>query len=103
MKAQYIQIIREYEVKQGFRSEFIDAYKPYGVRDTLLKTCPGYIKTRLVANNEKPGSFITVDNWESYDALLEMEKILADDYKKLETRCSKYFFSKILYAFISLK
>jgi len=97
----HFQNIWEYEVKDKFRAEFIEAYGPSGLWVSLFKQCNGYIKTELKQDVDRPKRFLTIDYWRSQSAFLAMKQTIDDEYNKLDTQCEAYTLSENYIGFFS--
>ena len=88
------QSIWEYEVRDEFRAEFIDAYRSNGLWVSLFEQCKGYIKTELKQDVEHSKRFLTIDYWQSQSAFSAMKQSLGDEYNKLDKQCEAYTLSE---------
>jgi heme-degrading monooxygenase HmoA len=88
------QSIWEYEVKNEFRAEFIEAYSSNGLWVSLFEQCKGYIKTELKQDVEHPKRFLTIDHWQSQSAFSAMKQTISDEYDKLNLQCEVYTLSE---------
>ena len=95
------QSIWEFEVKDKFRAEFIEAYGPSGLWVSLFRQCPGYIKTELKQDVDHPKRYLTIDYWRSQSAFSEMKKTIGDEYSKLDKQCEAYIQSENHIGFFS--
>ena len=86
--------IWEYEVRDKYRAEFIEAYSPNGLWANLFKQCEGYIKTELLHDCEHPNRFLTIDYWQSQSVFSRMKQIIKDEYTRLDEQCEAYTWSE---------
>lgn len=97
------QSIWEYEVRDSFRAEFIEAYDSNGLWAKLFGQCKGYLKTELIEDLNQQNRFITIDYWQSHSAFSVMKNTVTDDYKKLDAQCEAYTHSENHIGFFSIK
>ncbi len=95
------QSIWEYEVKDEFRADFIEAYNSNGLWVNLFWECEGYIKTELRQDTDQPSRFITIDYWQSHSAFSAMKQMISDEYNKLDKQCEAYTLSENHIGFFS--
>ena len=88
------QSIWEYEVKDEFRADFIEAYGPNGLWVRLFGQCKGYIKSELKQDVDHPKRFLTIDYWQSQSAFSAMKQAIGDEYSKLDEQCESYTLSE---------
>jgi hypothetical protein len=88
------QSIWEYEVKDNFRADFIEAYKSNGLWVKLFRECEDYIKTDLKQDIDQPNRFLTIDYWQSHSAFSAMKQTIDDEYNKLDKQCEAYTLSE---------
>ncbi len=96
-----LQSIWEYEVKDKFRAEFIEAYDSSGLWVSLFRQCKGYIKTELKQDVGHPKKFLTIDYWQSQSAFSAMKQTIGDEYNKLDKQCEAYTLSENHIGFFS--
>lgn len=95
------QSIWEYEVKDEFRNDFIEAYGPNGLWFNLFGRCRGYIKTDLKQDVDHSERFLTIDYWQSQSAFSAMKQAIGDEYSKLDKQCESYTLSESHIGFFS--
>ena len=95
------QSIWEYEVKDEFRTDFIEAYNSNGLWVKLFRECEGHIETELKQDIDQPNRFITIDYWQSHSAFSAMKQTISDEYNKLDKRCEAYTLSENHIGFFS--
>lgn len=88
------QSIWEYEVKDEFRADFIEAYGSNGLWVSLFRKCKGYIKTELKQDADYPKRFLTIDYWQSQSAFSSMKQTIGDEYSSLDKQCESYTLSE---------
>jgi heme-degrading monooxygenase HmoA len=96
-----LQSIWEYEVKDKFRAEFIDAYSSSGLWVSLFRQCKGYIKTELKQDADNSKRFLTIDYWQSRTAFSTMKETIGNEYDKLDKQCEAYTLSENHIGFFS--
>jgi len=93
--------IWQYEVRDKYRAEFIEAYNSKGLWVHLFEQCEGYIKTELMQDFEHPNRFLTIDYWQSQSEFSRMKKTINAEYKKLDKQCDAYTLSENHIGFFS--
>jgi hypothetical protein len=88
------QSIWEYDVKDKFRADFIEAYKSNGLWVKLFRECEDYIKTDLKQDIDQPNRFLTIDYWQSHSAFSAMKQTIGDEYNQLDKQCEAYTLSE---------
>lgn len=79
-------IIWRYRVDPAERAKFEKAYGPQGEWAKFFSASPDYLGTELLADDERPGEYVTIDRWRSEEAC---SGFLADheaDYDRLDRR-----------------
>ncbi len=79
-------LVWEFEVQAGREEEFRALYGPDGAWAELFARHPGFLATRLLADRDQPGRFVTVDQWRSAEAWQEFRVQFAADYATLDRR-----------------
>jgi heme-degrading monooxygenase HmoA len=80
-------IIWEYQVKAEFTAQFEESYSASGVWSRLFQKSKGYLGTELLAHEESPNRYITIDRWASsqdYASFLSEWKL---EYADLDAQC----------------
>lgn len=80
-------IIWEYQVRAEHVSEFEEIYSTYGAWTKLFQQSPGFLKTELLRDVNKPHRYMTIDRWNSrqdHEEFLEQWKI---EYATLDEQC----------------
>ncbi len=88
------QSIWEYEIRDEYRAEFLDAYRSDGLWVNLFSGCKGYIKTELKQDLENHKRYLTIDYWRSQSDFLAMNQNKGDEYKRLDKQCESYTLSE---------
>jgi heme-degrading monooxygenase HmoA len=78
-------IVWRFAVRPEHRSAFEQAYGPTGDWATLFGRGAGYVGTELVALSD-PGSYLTLDRWESAAAFAQFEHAWSQGYAELDQR-----------------
>jgi heme-degrading monooxygenase HmoA len=81
--------IWEFFVRPGSEDEFVRHYGPDGTWAELFRRAPGYLGTLLLRDHEERSRFVTVDSWESVDALAAFRREFAAGFTKLDERCEQ--------------
>jgi len=79
-------LVWEFLVQAGREEEFLALYGPDGDWAALFARHPGFLATRLLADRDQPGRFVTVDQWRSAEAWQEFRVQFAADYAALDRR-----------------
>lgn len=82
----YLYIWR-YQVPPEKEAEFIKAYGPEGDWVLLFRQTDGYQKTLLLKDIDLPGSYTSIDMWESYDAFKAFREDFSLAFEVLDKRC----------------
>ncbi|MHA2090975.1 MAG: antibiotic biosynthesis monooxygenase family protein [Candidatus Kariarchaeaceae archaeon] len=80
----------KYQAKPEFKSDFEKAYGPSGDWSQLFTKAEGYIKTELMHERDNPDWYITVDYWESYDAVQVFRKKFSQEFLVLDEKCERF-------------
>lgn len=68
-------------------TEFQRIYGPEGRWVQLFQQGPGYIQTLLLKDLDVPGTYVTVDIWETEAAYKSFKKKFAADFETLDKYC----------------
>ncbi len=79
--------IWEFHVKPGARSRFAKIYGPEGEWAQLFRCSPGYRGTTLLHDRDRPGRYLTLDHWNSREALQQFKREHHADYVALDKEC----------------
>lgn len=77
----------EFRVGPERKAEFEAAYGPDGDWARLFRRAPGYLRTELLSDPERPGRYLTVDHWESRAACDAFRDRFRADFDELDARC----------------
>lgn len=75
-----------YKVKPELRTEFADAYGPDGVWVKFFSQSPGYIRTDILADNNDPDRFSTIDYFVNAEARPALVAERAEAFAALDKR-----------------
>jgi hypothetical protein len=56
-------VLWEFEVKPGNEERFEQVYGPGGDWDSLFRSDPGHMRTRLFRDTARTGVYLTADHW----------------------------------------
>ncbi len=70
-------------------SAFRRSYRPNGDWAQLFRRARGYVRTDLLHSHEAAGEYLTIDVWESADALAARKRDFADEYARLDRECEQ--------------
>ncbi|MGE0355372.1 MAG: antibiotic biosynthesis monooxygenase [Burkholderiales bacterium] len=79
-------VIWRYRVEPAQAAKFEKAYGPKGEWAKLFGESKDYLGTELLADDERPGEYVTIDRWsgeEAYSAFLRQHE---GDYGRLDRR-----------------
>ena len=85
-----IETIWTFRVKSEERREFERHYAPDGSWAKLFQQATGFMGTRLLRDLADPDRFVTVDTWESADAMEKFKDQYAREYHQLDRQCSDF-------------
>jgi heme-degrading monooxygenase HmoA len=88
--------IWSFQVKPGGETAFEQAYGPAGDWVQLFRKAPGYIKTALLRDTEKPGRYVTIDHWESEAAQRSFREKFAAEFAEIDRKCEELTESETL-------
>ena len=77
-------ILWEFEVKPGLEARFEEVYGPQGAWARLFTLSPAYRGTRLLRDCQRPGFYMTLDEWSSRDAYDTFRRKHAAEYAALD-------------------
>ena len=83
-------VVWRYRVDPACEAKFVKAYRPGGDWARLFSASPDYLGTELLADDERPGEYVTIDRWtreEAYSAFLADHEA---DYDRLDRGCERY-------------
>ncbi|MBZ5702848.1 MAG: antibiotic biosynthesis monooxygenase [Acidobacteriia bacterium] len=77
-------ILWEFEVKPGLEARFESVYGPEGGWARLFALSPAYLGTRLLRECQRPGVYLTLDQWSSREAYDGFRRGHAAEYAALD-------------------
>ncbi|HEY2860463.1 MAG TPA: antibiotic biosynthesis monooxygenase family protein [Terracidiphilus sp.] len=80
-------VIWQFEIAEEKISAFEAAYGPDGDWARLFRTSPDYRGTELLRDAYAPGSYLTIDRWESEEAFRAFRREHDGDYEGLDRAC----------------
>jgi quinol monooxygenase YgiN len=83
-------VIWEFAVREEHIQEFTSAYGSNGIWANLFRQAEGYLGTELLRSSHEPGTFLTVDRWESATCFEVFQERLGAEYRKLDTQWEGY-------------
>lgn len=82
-----IYVLWEFQVSVENRAKFETAYKGDGIWGQLFQRDSAYVKTILVRNDERAGSYLTIDVWKNRESYLQFKHRFGADYAKIDKDC----------------
>ncbi|CDG40739.1 MULTISPECIES: hypothetical protein [Asaia] len=82
------EIVRAFSVVPSQTALFESTYGPEGPWVRLYRNVRDYLGTRLIADLDKPGDYIAIDEWTSHGAYLDFQKDHPDAFAALNEACS---------------
>ncbi|HSB89558.1 MAG TPA: antibiotic biosynthesis monooxygenase [Anaerolineales bacterium] len=80
-----IQVIWQYEVKEGARDRFELAYGPGGMWSELFSKAPGFRGTALLRDSGNPHRYLTIDSWDTEEQRKAVLAQRAEEISALES------------------
>jgi heme-degrading monooxygenase HmoA len=80
-------VIWQFEIAEDQVAGFEAAYGPDGPWAKLFRISPHYLGTELLRDAYVPGSYLTIDRWNSEAAYRAFRKDHDADYEKLDRQC----------------
>jgi hypothetical protein len=77
-------VLWEFEVKPGREQRFQQVYGPGGDWDSLFRTDPNHVGTRLFHDTTRIGVYLTADYWLSRKSYEEFLVLRRSEYKALD-------------------
>jgi len=74
----------EYEVRPGAEAEFIILHGGEGSWVRLFRRAPGYLRTELYRDRDRPTRFLTIDHWETVAAFRDFRERFASEFEALD-------------------
>lgn len=75
-----------YKIKAGHRDAFVEAYGSDGVWAQFFSKSPDYIRTDILADNDDPNRFSTIDYFENAQARPALVAKYADEFAAIDKR-----------------
>ncbi|GBQ90397.1 hypothetical protein [Asaia krungthepensis] len=82
------EIVRAFSVIPSQIEIFEATYGPEGPWARLYRNVRAYLGTRLIADLDKHGDYIAIDEWNSHQAWLDFQKDHPDALAALDAACS---------------
>ena len=82
-----IYVLWKFEVSPKNCAEFEAAYRGDGIWAQLFRRDAAYLKTILIRDRDKPGSYLTIDVWKDRESYLQFKKCFAAHYAKIDSDC----------------
>ena len=82
-------IIWEFQVKEEFKAEFIEAYGAAGLWAALFRRGEGFLGTRLFHDTADPQRYLTIDQWISAAAHDAFKEQWTAEYEAIDRRCAR--------------
>jgi heme-degrading monooxygenase HmoA len=79
-------VIWRYRVDPVQQAKFVKAYGPKGDWARFFGGAKDYLGTELLADDERPGEYVTIDRWESEEAYSAFLSEHETDYDRLDRR-----------------
>lgn len=79
--------IWEFQVKPDREAAFEQAYGPHGDWVQLFRKAPGYIRTELLRDTDKPNRYVTIDHWQSEAAQRDFRQRFAAEFEAIDKKC----------------
>jgi len=80
----------EFVVRPEAREEFLEAYSSGGTWETLFQKDDRFLETEFLGDVNDEYRFMTVDHWESKDAMEAFLVKYAEEYKKIDDKCESF-------------
>ncbi len=80
-------VIWRYRVDPAQEAKFAKAYGPKGEWAKFFSSSKDYLGTELLADDERPGEYVTIDRWKSEEAFSAFVGEHEADYDRLDRRC----------------
>jgi len=79
-------VIWRYSVDPAQEARFVKACGPKGDWAKLFSSSKDYLGTELLADDERPGEYVTIDRWESEESFGHFVAENEADYDRLDRR-----------------
>ncbi len=83
----YYLVIWEFQVKPEARLAFEQAYGPAGDWARLFSQSSDYRGTQLLRDTNRPGRYLTFDQWTSREAFRQFKQAHQADYDAFDQQC----------------
>ena len=80
-------VVWQFEIAEDKIAAFEAAYGPKGAWAALFRLSPEYVSTELLRDAYVPGSYLTIDRWESEEAFRTFRKEHDAEYETLDRAC----------------
>ncbi len=80
-------VIWRYRVDPDHEAKFVKAYGPKGEWAKFFSGSKAYLGTELLADDERPGEYVTIDRWESEEAYSTYLGEHEAEYGRIDRRC----------------
>ena len=87
-------ILWRYRVDPAQEAKFAKAYGPKGEWAKFFSSSKDYLGTELLADDERPGEYVTIDRWKSEEAFSAFVVEHEADYDRLDRRCESLTLSE---------
>ena len=82
-------VVWQFEIAEDKIAAFEAAYGSDGSWAQLFRTSPSYLGTELLRDAYVPGSYLTIDRWESEEDFRAFRKEHDQDYEVLDRACDE--------------
>lgn len=79
-----IYVLWEFQVSPQNCAAFENGYKGDGIWAQLFRRDSAYVKTILVRDSERTGSYLTIDVWRDRESYLQFKHLFAVEYAKID-------------------
>ncbi len=80
-------VVWQFEIAEDKIAAFEAAYGPKGAWAALFRQSTEYLSTELLRDAYVPGSYLTIDRWESEEAFRAFRKEHDAEYETLDRAC----------------
>jgi heme-degrading monooxygenase HmoA len=77
-------------------TNFLSAYAPGGDWDRLFRRAEGFLSTELIQDERDETRFLTIDRWDSREALDRFRLRFREEYEALDRKCEDYTIEETL-------
>jgi heme-degrading monooxygenase HmoA len=96
MTRSHFLVVWEFEVSLEFLSEFERAYAADGSWARLFRRSGQYLGTELIRDAGRRGRYLTIDRWNSREALQDFKREHGAGYAALDKECEQLTVSESL-------